>query len=249
MLQRDARNQATAGQGRLTVALARCDADIEEAQRLRYKVFAEEMGADIKSDNGLDVDKYDEYCRHLIVRDEDSGRAVGCYRLLTEEGARALGGWYSESEFDLARIRHLLPHTVELGRACVHRDYRHGGTVMLLWSGLVKFMQAERLEYMIGCGSMSMADGGHFAASLYKKLAQTYLSPSEYRVFPYLPLPLPALRGDVAAECPALIKGYLRAGAYICGEPAWDADFNCADVLIMMPMSRVSPRYLKHFSK
>ena len=149
MLQRDARNQATAGQGRLTVALARCDADIEEAQRLRYKVFAEEMGADIKSDNGLDVDKYDEYCRHLIVRDEDSGRAVGCYRLLTEEGARALGGWYSESEFDLARIRHLLPHTVELGRACVHRDYRHGGTVMLLWSGLVKFMQAERLEYMI----------------------------------------------------------------------------------------------------
>ena len=119
----------------------------------------------------------------------------------------------------------------------------------LLWSGLVKFMQAERLEYMIGCGSMSMADGGHFAASLYKKLAQTYLCPPEYRVFPHLPLPLPALRDDVAAECPALIKGYLRAGAYICGEPAWDADFNCADVLIMMPMSRVSPRYLKHFSK
>lgn len=249
MLQPKAKKEKTASDGRLTVSLARNQADIEEAQRLRYKVFAEELGANIQSDNGLDVDRYDEYCRHLIVRDEDSGRVVGCYRLLTAEGARALGGWYSESEFDLSRIEHLLPHTVELGRACVHRDYRHGGTVMLLWSGLLKFMQEQKLEYMIGCGSMSMADGGHFAASLYRKLSQTYLCPPEYRVFPHLPLPLQALRDDVPAECPALIKGYLRAGAYICGEPAWDAEFNCADVLIMMPMSRLNPRYLQHLAK
>lgn len=249
MLHRDTRGESSAQQNRLTVTLARCDADIEEAQRLRYKVFAEELGANIQSADGLDRDRYDEYCRHLIVSDEDSGRVVGCYRLLTAAGARALGGWYSESEFDLSRISHLLPNTVELGRACVHRDYRHGGTVMMLWSGLVKFMQDEKLEYMIGCGSMSMADGGHFAASLYRKLAQQYLCPPEYRVFPHLPLPLQALQKDVPAECPALIKGYLRAGAYICGEPAWDADFNCADMLIMMPMSRVNPRYLKHFVK
>ncbi len=236
-------------QHRLTVSLARCAADIEEAQRLRYKVFAEEMGASIQSDNGLDVDYYDEFCRHLIVRDQDSGKVVGCYRLLTAEYARAANGWYSANEFDLSRIKHLLPHTVELGRACVHRDYRYGSTVMLLWSGLIRFMQAENLEYMIGCGSVGMADGGHFAASLYKQLAEKYLCPPEYRVFPHLPLPLHALRDDVDAECPALIKGYLRAGAYICGEPAWDAEFNCADMLIMMPMSRISDRYMKHFVK
>ena len=240
---------AAVEEGRLTVSLARCDADIEEAQRLRYKVFAEEMGANICSDNGLDVDKYDEYCRHLIVRDEVSGRAVGCYRLLTADGAHALGGWYSQSEFDLGRIDHLLPQTVELGRACVHRDFRNGGTVMLLWSGLMKFMLQNKLEYMIGCGSVGMADGGFHAAALYHQLAEQYLCPPEYRVFPHVALPLDKLKSDVSPECPPLIKGYLRAGAYICGEPAWDADFNCADMLIMMPFSRVSARYLKHFVK
>ena len=232
---------------RLAVGLARCEADIEAAQRLRYKVFAEEMGANISSHDGLDVDHYDEFCQHLIVRDVDASRVVGCYRLLAAPAARAANGWYSANEFDLGRIKHLLPNTVELGRACVHRDYRHGGTIMLLWSGIVKFMQAQKLEYMMGCASVGMADGGHFAASLYQRLASKHLCPPEYRVFPRLPLPLQALRHDVPAECPALIKGYLRAGSYICGEPAWDAQFNCADMLLLMPLSRLNTRYLKHF--
>jgi putative hemolysin len=94
-----------------------------------------------------------------------------------------------------------------------------------------------------------MADGGHVAASVYNRLKQDYLSPAEYRVFPRCPLPLDALNGTLVAPTPALIKGYLRLGAYVCGEPAWDPDFNTADLLILLPLSRLTPRYRKHFLK
>ena len=249
MLQHHIEQHSVIDNQRLVVTLASTQAEIEDAQRLRYEIFAKEMGAKISSINGLDIDKYDEHCQHLIVKDEDNGCVVGCYRLLTIDGARKVGGWYSAGEFDLSRIEHVLERTVELGRACVHKDYRNGGVVLLLWTGLVKFMQLENLSYMIGCGSISMADGGHFAASLFTQLQQKYYAPPEYRVFPKNPLPIHALQRDLAVECPALIKGYVRAGAYICGEPHWDADFNSADVLVMMPMSRLNPRDARHFHK
>jgi putative hemolysin len=100
----------------------------------------------------------------------------------------------------------------------------------------------------MGCASISMADGGHAAASLYNRLAEDHLGPQEYRVFPRCPLPLAALQQDRPAETPPLIKGYLRAGAWICGEPAWDPDFNTADLPILMPMAKVSGRYAKALS-
>jgi putative hemolysin len=92
-----------------------------------------------------------------------------------------------------------------------------------------------------------MADGGHRAASLYKRLKDEHAAPPEYRVFPRHALPLTRLRGDLDCEAPPLIKGYLRAGAWICGEPAWDPDFNTADLPIMMPINRLTGRYAKHF--
>ena len=249
MLQHHIEQHSVIENQRLVVTLASTQAEIEDAQRLRYEIFAKEMGAKISSINGLDIDKYDEHCQHLIVKDEDNGCVVGCYRLLTIDGARKVGGWYSAGEFDLSRIEHVLERTVELGRACVHKDYRNGGVVLLLWTRLVKFMQLENLSYMIGCGSISMSDGGHTAASLYRKLEKKYLSPLEYRVFPHVPVQLDKLKQDLEVSTPALIKGYLRAGAYICGEPAWDPDFNSADVLIMMPITRLDERYLKHFCR
>jgi len=163
--------------------------------------------------------------------------------------ANEAGGYYSAGEFDLSRLAHLFDRTVEVGRACVHPDYRNGGTISLLWAGLAKYMQMNRYEYMIGCGSIGMADGGHMAASLYRRLQDNYLSPAEYRVFPRCPLPLDSLDSSVEVPCPPLIKGYLRLGAYICGEPAWDPDFNTADMLIMLPLSRLNRRYASHFMK
>lgn len=235
--------------GKLTISLARTQTEIEEAQRLRYKVFAEEMGAQLLGTGGLDVDGFDQYCEHLIVRDSSTQQVIGTYRILSPESANEAGGYYSAGEFDISRLTHLFDRTVEVGRACVHQNYRNGGTITLLWAGLAKYMQMHNYEYMIGCGSMSMADGGHAAASLYQKLQDEYLSPLEYRVFPRNPLLTRSLNSGLQVACPPLIKGYLRLGAYICGEPTWDPYFNTADMLVMLPLSRINPRYAAHFLK
>lgn len=232
---------------RLEVLLARDEATIEAAQRLRYDIFAREMGANITGRDGRDIDRYDAFCRHLVVRDKAGGQIVGAYRLTTIDAAEANGGWYSASEFDLGNIEHILPKTVELGRACVHKDYRSGSTISLLWMGLTQFMKLNGLEYMIGCGSISMADGGHEAASLFREIRQNHYAPEEYRVYPLDPVPLAELDQNLSVTPPALLKGYLRAGVWICGEPHWDRDFNTADMLVMMPMWRINPRYAKHF--
>ena len=250
MLQnRQPRQETTARKGRnLHVGLATCETEILEAQKLRYRVFADEMGARIVTRTpGVDRDIYDPFCEHLIVRDEDAGRIVGTYRILSPSAARKVGGYYSENEFDLTRLQHLRPRLVEIGRSCIDADYRSGAVIALLWGGLARYMRENRYDYLVGCASISMADGGHHAASLYNRLRDQHLAPTEYHVFPRCPLPMAALRSDLAAEPPPLIKGYLRAGAWICGEPAWDPDFNTADLPILMPMTKVDDRYARHF--
>ena len=108
-------------------------------------------------------------------------------------------------------------------------------------------MVKHKHEYLIGCASISMNDGGHYAASVYSKLSKLYSAPAEYRVFPRCPLPLAALNQALDVNIPPLIKGYLRLGAYIGGEPAWDPDFNTADLFILLPMSRLNAKYAKRF--
>jgi putative hemolysin len=236
-------------QKRLYISLARNSVEIAEAQRLRYKVFAEEMGAQLSGVGGLDIDGFDAYCDHLLVRESETNQVIGTYRILSPQKANEAGGYYSAGEFDLSRLSHLFKSTVELGRACVHRDHRNGGTITMLWTGLAKYMQMHNYEYMIGCASVPIHDGGHMAASLYHKLKDDFLSPSEYRVFPHNPLPIASLNKEMQVACPPLIKGYLRLGAYICGEPAWDAYFNMADMLVMLPLSKINSRYASHFLK
>jgi len=231
----------------LSVGLAINEREILSAQKLRYQVFAEELGARLSTKTpGVDQDIFDPFCEHLVVRNDDTGQIIGTYRILSPENAKAIGSYYSETEFDLTRLQHLRSRMVEIGRSCVHPDYRTGATITLLWSGLAKYMLQNGYDYLIGCASISMADGGHAAASIFNNL-QEHLSPIEYRVFPRFALPIHSLRNDLDASVPPLIKGYLRAGAYICGEPAWDPDFNTADLPILMPMSRMSDRYSKHF--
>jgi putative hemolysin len=235
---------------RLTVSLADSEWEVLEAQRLRFKVFADEMGARLPGrDLGLDRDMYDPYCEHLVVRDEDTGEVVGTYRILTGHQAGRIGGFYSEEEFDLARLQHLRGCMAEVGRACVHPEYRNGATIALLWSGLARFILSRGYEYVIGCASVGMGDGGNSAASIYNSVRQFAMCPIEYRVFPRHPFPIEALDGSMPAAVPPLIKGYLRLGAYVCGDPAWDPDFNTADLLMLLPLSRVDKRYARHFLK
>jgi putative hemolysin len=237
-------------QRRLTHSLARSQNELEAAQRIRFKVFAEEMGAKLPSAHlGLDIDRFDKYCDHLLVRDHSNEKVVGTYRILPPEQAVKAGGYYSETEFDLSRLANLRDRMVEVGRSCVHEDYRDGATITQLWSGLADYITKNNHEYLIGCASISMGDGGHYAASVYNKIHKLHAAPAEYRVFPHCRLPLESLNHNLDAIVPPLIKGYLRLGAYIAGEPAWDPDFNCADVFILMPVSRMNARYAKHFMR
>lgn len=234
-------------QSRLTVGLARTPDDIEEVQRLRFKVFAEEMQAHLPNAHaGLDIDKFDTWCDHLLVRNADTLRAVGTYRILPPHRSNELGRLYADTEFDLARLSHLRPHTIEVGRACVHRDYRSGGTLLLLWAGLAAYMKSGGYRHLIGCASATLSDGGRRAARLRDDL-QNHLTEPEYRVFPLLPFPHQGIERATTDDMPPLIKGYLRLGARVCGEPAWDPDFNTADFLLWLSLDQLSPRYARHF--
>jgi len=167
--------------------------------------------------------------------------------VLTPEASRRVGGLYSETEFDLTRLRHLRSKMVELGRSCVHPDHRQGGVIMALWGALAEFMVRNDLDTMIGCASISMRDGGHVAASLYEQLSKTHLAPIEHQVRARLPLPVEELDRNLQVDPPALIKGYLRCGAKILGAPAWDPDFNTADLPMLMRIADLPARYRKHF--
>jgi putative hemolysin len=242
----------SAGQAnRLTVELAASAEDIRAAQRLRYRVFVEEMGARIEpGEPGIETDRFDPYCQHLIVRDLDRDEIVGCYRILTDTQAELAGGYYSASEFDLTRILALPGRVMEIGRTCVHPDYRNGGTIGLLWQGLARFMVMNRFDYLMGCASIPLSTGTAVANAVYERLKDKYLAPEQWRVFPRVPLPHMNLAGsDVSAIVPPLVKAYLRAGARICGEPAWDPHFNVADLFILLRTDQVNTRHARHFIK
>ncbi|WP_348694317.1 GNAT family N-acyltransferase [Duganella fentianensis] len=237
-----------AASGKLVLSMASTPEELREVQRLRYKVFIETLGlTSLMREDGLDSDEFDEHCDHLIVRDSASLKVVGTYRLLSAARARKLGRVYSEGEFDLGRLNHLRGRMVEAGRACIHPDYRGGSVIMLLWSGLAEYMRRENCDYLIGCASISLADGGHNAVAVYQQLAASYMAPSEYRVTPHLPFPFSKLEAAQKPQVPALLKGYMRSGAWICGEPAWDPDFESADLFLLLPLANLDNRYARHY--
>lgn len=239
--------------GKISVSWARHQDEVRAAQRLRYQVFAVEMGASLPNTvPGHDIDLFDDYCEHLLVCDEASGEVIGTYRVLTPTQAKRAGSTYSDTEFDLTRLRSLRERMVELGRSCVHADHRSGGVILALWGALAEFMARNQLDTMIGCASIPMQAGGtssgQAAASIWRQVRQTHLAPIEYRVTPRLPLPVDKLDDSLNIEPPALIRGYLRLGAKVLGAPAWDPDFNSADLPMMMRIADLPPRYLKHFT-
>ncbi|MBC3906720.1 MULTISPECIES: GNAT family N-acetyltransferase [Undibacterium] len=234
---------------KLNLSLATTAKEVKEVQRLRYKVFIESMGLSALSNpDGLDKDEFDEHCDHLIVRDSKTLKVVGTYRILGPNAARQLGRYYSETEFDLSRLQHIRNSVAEAGRACIHPDYRSGAVIMLLWAGLAAYMRRERCSHLIGCASISLTDGGQNAAAIYRGLSAGDFSPLEYRVTPHTPFPLDEIDStSTEARIPPLLKGYLRAGAWVCGDPAWDPDFHSADLFVMLPLANLDDRYARHY--
>lgn len=231
----------------LAVGIATSAEEIEQAQRLRYQVFTQDLGVVFPdARDGLDEDRFDAWCKHLLVRELNTGRVVGTYRILTPEAARQAGAYYSESEFDLSGLSAIRGGLVEFGRSCTHADYRNGAAIMLLWSGLAEFLRRGDYRYVLGCASVSLRDDGAAAAEVYRSVAAQ--ADEALRVAPLHRLPIERLGEGVGrARIPPLIKGYLKLGARVCGEPAWDPDFHAADFPMLLSVNSMDARYRKHF--
>ncbi|MFD7901512.1 GNAT family N-acetyltransferase [Kitasatospora sp. NPDC059722] len=232
-----------------TVSLARDEDDVRAAQRLRHQVFAGELGAVLHSPvAGLDVDPFDEYCDHLLVREGQDGTVVGTYRLLRPEAARRAGRLYSDGEFDLSALAPVRPGLVEVGRSCISAEHRGNGAVInLMWGGIARYMVETGNTWLGGCCSVPLDDRGATAARVWDAVSAKHLAPEEYRVTPHRRWDAAGVPRAERGALPALLRGYLRLGAWVCGEPAHDPDFDCADLYVLLSLERTDPRYLRHF--
>lgn len=239
-----------ANQTRLAVELASTDREILASKRLRYTIFANELGAQLDSAHrGVDEDKYDDYCHHLLVRDRDGGQIVATTRLLMDEQARLAGGFYSESEFAMPSILALPGRRLEIGRTCVDPHHRQGAAIAVLWSGLGAFIQCHQIDYLFGCASIDLGDGGVRAHAVMERLRQRAMLPPASQVTPKLPMPniSARVRKTVKAPLPPLLKAYISLGARVAGEPCYDPAFNVADVLVLVDVAKIDRTYARHF--
>ena len=258
--------------GDLEVRLAQGRTDIKRAQRLRYEIFYEEMDAVPNSRARVrrrDEDPYDSICDHLLVVDHSKAvggwrnsrrpKVVGTYRVLRQEVAQAQRhlGFYTQSEYDIAPLlaqKSPRYRFMELGRSCVQKPYRNKRSVELLWHGLWTYVREHKVDVMIGCASFEGTDPEAHAMAL-SFLHHNAMAPPEWRCQAHDDLYVSMNRMDAAdidmrkalKAMPPLIKGYLRLGAFVGDGAVIDRQFNTTDVLIVLPVENIDPRYFGHF--
>ena len=222
---------------------------IVASQRLRYRVFAEELGADLPdAQTGLDRDNYDPHCHHLLVRDLASGQIVACTRLLTDDAAHRAGGFYSQNEFEMDRVLTRPGRFVEVGRTCVGPRYRNGVVIATLWQGIGQIVNARKVDFLFGCASISLAPDPVYASAVLRRLLARHRADADLQVAPLRSLPAsPALPAGLAPRMPPLLRAYVSLGAKACGEPCWDPAFNVADVFMLLNLREIDSRYGHHF--
>lgn len=239
----------------LETRLAMSEHDLLGAQRLRYRVFVEELGGNgplVDHDRRLERDRFDPFFEHLVLvdtsrRPETLEHVIGVYRLLREEGARAAGQFYSEDEYDLTPLRRSGRRLMELGRSCVDAEHRGGMALFHLWKGLARYVGEHGIEVLFGVASFHGTDVRHLAESL-SLLHARHLAPPELRVrsraFQPMDLVPPECvdRRRAMLAVPALIKAYLRLGGHV-GEGAFvDRAFNTTDVCLVMDAATMNTR-------
>lgn len=231
----------------LVVEIASAPEDILAAQRLRHDVFAIEMGARvIGHEHGLDIDRYDPHCAHLLAREGADGRVVACLRLLDGTSAMRAGGYYSQQEFDMTRVLLQPGKILEVGRTCVARDRRDGATLSALWSGLAREALARGADHLIGCASVPFDPETEALSPLAESL-KSYWTGDDLRVFPRRPVPRDAEMPSNEVRLPSLLAAYLRLGAKVCGEPSWDPEFGTADFFVRVSVQKLAARYARRF--
>jgi len=231
----------------LIVELASTLQDVYESQKLRRLVFEEETGASFPANQSVDRDHYDPHCLHLLVREYYSGHIVGSTRILTDTRAKVAGGFYSQSEFNIESVLRLPGRIMEIGRTCIHPEFRSGSAIAILWAGLARLIEAHEINYLMGCASISLHDGYHNAQAAIQYLREKHPSPPAIEVSPIHPFHLDENVAADKSQLPPLLKAYLRLGAYVWGEPSLDEEFNTADVFILLDTANLNPRYHNHF--
>jgi putative hemolysin len=248
----------------LEVRISRDPADIAAAQALRYQVFYQEMAAEptaAMAAASRDFDDFDAICDHLLVidRGRSGDQVVGTYRLLRQEVAESSHGFYSAGEYDLSRLYESVSRPgalLEVGRSCVHRDYRTTQTIQRLWQSIAGYIAEHGIEYLFGCASLPGTDPSALTVPL-AYLHERYLAPPRMRVraLPerYVAMDAPPAEPprpvEVIRSLPPLIKGYLRLGAFVGDGAVVDHQFGTTDVFIVLPRDRVAARYATHFAR
>ncbi|MEC7120207.1 MAG: GNAT family N-acyltransferase [Pseudomonadota bacterium] len=224
----------------LTARLATGVVDVQAAQRLRAQVFGAEFG--LSFSNGLDEERLDAYCAHLLVYDAD--RLIATTRLLDQHRARLAGGFYSEQEFHLgALLAQQTGHVLELGRTCVHPDYRSAAAINTLWQGIGMVVADWKIDTLMGCASIALGAGD--CQGWLDRLPETQRL--SVAVPPRRYLPPTALSHDPVL--PPLLKAYLRMNARVGTSACFDPVFHCADVLVWMPIAEMDQRYFGRFGQ
>ncbi|WP_170751227.1 GNAT family N-acetyltransferase [Ruegeria lacuscaerulensis] len=235
-----------------TVKLAETEAELRAAQRLRYDVFVRELGGGgemVDHDAGLEQDRFDPYFDHMLAIDDQTGETVGVYRLLPGERAADLGQFYSEDEYDVSVLKDSGLKLLELGRSCLHPDYRGGTAMYHLWNGLAAYVNARQIEVLFGVASFHGTDVQALEQPL-SMLHHNHLAPPDLRVRAQPDVFQPMDLVDVDAldrraamvQVPALIKAYLRLGGFV-GEGAFiDHAFNTTDVCLILDTARMNER-------
>lgn len=234
---------------------------IDQAFELRYKVFNLELGEGLQESHltQRDTDKYDAFCDQLIVIDLDRDMVVGTYRIMLYQNAVKHLGFYSETEFNLDNIYRNLHDSAEIGRCCVHAEYRSGLVMNLLWYGLATYMQEHQVNYLFGCTSLNKGDT-HEQASLIYKICETSaaIAPTEMSVTPQpgyavrgfdKQFELPNIAGNAKRLLPSLLRGYLSVGVKICGEPAYDPEFGVIDFFTIFDYRGIAKAAQRFFPK
>lgn len=234
----------------LRVCWASGKEDIERAQRFRFKVFTEEYTPHFPQAHlGLDQDAFDHVCDHLLIIENTSNQIVGSYRLIPPKAAQQVGSMYCDLLFDLQPLQSIRGSIVEMDRSCIDKKYRNGSTILYMWKMIFQYMKTHGHEYIIGCSSLSMQDGGHAAVALHQRLHALNHFSTHYAIKAKTPIDLGISASTAPVLIPPILKGYLNVGAKVCSEPAFDQLFTTADYLTILKMSDMKPNYVKRFSR
>ena len=234
--------------GPYAVRLAMTERDRVEAYRLRFAIFNLELHEGLMSAyaDGLDKDQFDAVCEHLLVEEKETGTIIGTYRLQRGDVAGRNFGYYSEQEFGFAPYEGMRGQIVELGRACIHKEYRSPEVLHLLWRGIARYALANGARYMMGCCSLTSQDPA-MGRAVYASLKNWLVEPG-LRTVPTTAYALPEWVGEIAEErAPKLLRAYLTLGAKICGPPAIDREFGTIDFLTLLDLQGLHPRMAAKF--